>query len=553
LCPSATPILVKPSLQWHKRPLHGDLKGDVTMATASIRAGGNGTGVSGKGLKGDALGLVSSIVIAMASTAPAYSLAATLGFVVMAVGIYSPAIMVLAFLPMLFIAIAYQELNQDTPDCGTTFTWAARALGPRAGWMGGWGIIAADIIVMANLAEVAGSYFFLLFGAQDLAHNTFWVTTLGCVWIVLMTWVCYIGIEVSARLQYWLVAIEVVILLLFSVVALVKVYNDNATPASMMPSWDWFNPFGIHSFSAFAQGTLVAIFIYWGWDTAVAVNEETEDKDKTPGQAAVISTVLLLTTYAVVTVAAQAYAGTGTTGLGLANEAHSGDVLSALGNAVLGSTLGKLLIFMTLTSAAASSQTSILPTARTTLAMAVYRAIPKVFARMHPRYMTPTWSTVVMGVASMAFYLGLTLVSENVLADSISSVGLMVAFYYGLTGFACVWYFRRTLFKNARNFLLRGVLPLVGGVILLIAFLESAKEMFADDYGTTSFLGIGGVFLIGIGTLLLGMVLMEVYNWFAPAYFRGEILTADTQVVVTDEGEVVGANSSDAKSREHVV
>jgi amino acid transporter len=185
--------------------------------------------------------------------------------------------------------------------------------------------------------------------------------------------------------------------------------------------------------------------------------------------------------------------------------------------------------------------------------MAVYRAIPKVFARMHPRYMTPTWSTVVMGVASMAFYLGLTLVSENVLADSISSVGLMVAFYYGLTGFACVWYFRRTLFKNARNFLLRGVLPLVGGVILLIAFLESAKEMFADDYGTTSFLGIGGVFLIGIGTLLLGMVLMEVYNWFAPAYFRGEILTADTQVVVTDEGEVVGANSSDAKSREHVV
>ena len=170
------------------------------MATASIRAGGNGTGVSGKGLKGDALGLVSSIVIAMASTAPAYSLAATLGFVVMAVGIYSPAIMVLAFLPMLFIAIAYQELNQDTPDCGTTFTWAARALGPRAGWMGGWGIIAADIIVMANLAEVAGSYFFLLFGAQDLAHNTFWVTTLGCVWIALMTWVCYIGIEVSARL-----------------------------------------------------------------------------------------------------------------------------------------------------------------------------------------------------------------------------------------------------------------------------------------------------------------------------------------------------------------
>ena len=113
----------------------------------------DGTAVD-KGLKTGAVGLVSSVVIGMASTAPAYSLAATLGFVVIAVGVKAPTIMLLAFVPMLFIAIAFSELNKREPDCGTTFTWAARAFGPRTGWIGGWGIIAADVIVMANLAQI---------------------------------------------------------------------------------------------------------------------------------------------------------------------------------------------------------------------------------------------------------------------------------------------------------------------------------------------------------------------------------------------------------------
>ena len=80
-----------------------------------------------KGLKSGALGLVSSIVLGVSSTAPAYALAATLGFVVIAVGVKAPAIMLLAFIPMYFIAVAYAELNKAEPDCGTTFTWAARA------------------------------------------------------------------------------------------------------------------------------------------------------------------------------------------------------------------------------------------------------------------------------------------------------------------------------------------------------------------------------------------------------------------------------------------
>jgi amino acid transporter len=420
---------------------------------------------------------------------------------------------------MLFIALAYQELNREMPDCGTTFTWCTKAFGPRAGWLGGWGIVAADVIVMANLAQIAGSYGFLLFGADDLATSRFWVTLVGVLWIVVMTWICYKGIEVSARIQYALFGIELVVLVIFSAVALIKVYAGAPPAGSIHPELAWFNPFEIGSFSGFTEGILLAIFIYWGWDTAVSINEETADRNRTPGRAAVISTVVLLATYAVVTVAAQAYAGTGESGLGLSNPENTDDVLSGLGNAVLGSDLGKILILMTLTSAAASTQTTILPTARTTLSMAAHRALPPSFARIHSRNLTPTTSTVVMGVASVVFYVGLTLISENVLGDSITSVGLMIAFYYGLTGFACVWYFRRSIFGSIRHFLLRGLLPLLGGLMLLAAFLKSAIDMYAMDYGDTSFAGVGGVFLTGIGALVLGLILMEGYRLMAPHFF----------------------------------
>ena len=71
-----------------------------------------------KGLKADALGYVSNVVIAVASTAPAYSLAATLGFIVAVggVGVHAPAILIVSFVPMLFISLGYHYLNLADPD-----------------------------------------------------------------------------------------------------------------------------------------------------------------------------------------------------------------------------------------------------------------------------------------------------------------------------------------------------------------------------------------------------------------------------------------------------
>jgi amino acid transporter len=497
------------------------------MTAQTSDAQGSGSAPGGKGLKGGALGLVSSVVIGLASTAPAYSLAATLGLIVAIAGEKAPAIMLLAFVPMYLIAVAYRELNEAEPDCGTTFTWAGRTFGPWVGWLGGWGIIAADVIVMANLAQIAGAYSFKLFGADALAEDKFWSTFAGVVWILVMTYICYRGIEVSARLQYALLGIEVLVLLAFAVVALVKVYSGDAPEGSMTPSIAWFWPDGL-GVGDIVNAVLLAVFIYWGWDTAVACNEESDDPGKTPGRAAVISTLLLLATYALVAVAAVAFAGTGTEGIGLGNAENEADVFNAMSSTVFGdSALGKffvvLLIISVLTSASASTQTTILPTARTALSMGAYRAIPERFARIHPRNLTPSYATWAMGIVSIAFYVGLTLVSNDVLADSIAAVGLMIAFYYGLTGFACVWFYRKQL--HGRDLWTKGVLPGLGGLMLLAAFVIASYNYFQPDYGATSIGGVGGVFLVGIGALLLGAVLMLVYSRVAPAFFRGETLT----------------------------
>ncbi|MFI9045553.1 APC family permease [Streptomyces sp. NPDC053427] len=499
-------------------------------------SGGAHSAGTDKGLKGGALGLFASTVIGLSSTAPAYSLAATLGVIVAVVGLQSPVIIILAFVPMFLIAYGYKGLNQVDPDCGTTFTWASRAFGPHTGWLGGWGIVAADIIVMANLAQIAGQYGFQLVGAPGLAHSTLWTMVAGVVWIALMTWICYIGIEVSANLQKVLLTVEVVMLLVLAVTALVRVYSGAAPGTSQHIAWSWFDPTRISSLEAFTTGILTTVFIYWGWDSCVSVNEETTDRTRTPGRAAVASTVILLCVYLLVTTSAQSFAGVKATGIGLANPDNAADVLSNLGNEIFGSGAGgqaltKLLIFMVLTSAAASTQTTILPTARTTLSMATFKALPAHFARIHPRFLTPTWSTVGMGLASIVFFVLLSRVSENLLADSIGSVGLMIAFYYGLTGFACVWYFRKVLRRSPRTLWTKGIMPGLGGVMLLYFFVYACVVYAAPDYGSTSWTlpfpphwQLGGVFVTGLGGLILGAVLMLVYRVLSPAFFRKEII-----------------------------
>jgi amino acid transporter len=493
------------------------------MAT-DVSATGTGGVVESKGLKAGALGLASATVVGVASTAPAYSLAASLGLVTAVVGTKAPAIMWIAFIPMGCIAAAFYYLNKADPDCGTNFAWVTRSMGPRTGWLGGWSSMMADLIIMPSLALIASQYFFTLFGMPNLARNTWCTLALGIVFIMVMTWVCVVGIELSARSQMALLITELAVLVLFSVVALYKVYGHHLK-GTVHPALTWLTPHHFGGTSAFADGLLAAVFIYWGWDTATSVNEETENANTTPGVAGILSTVILVAIFVVVAITAQAAQGADYL------SKNSNDVLSAVGQLVFGSSgFGyvalKLLVIAVLTSSAASCQTTILPAARTSLSMALHRAFPPKLGEVDARHLTPAFSTWLFGIASSVWLTGLVVLSRvsggNVLTWSVSGVGLMIAYYYGQTGFACVIYYRRYILKSLKNFIFVGLLPLIGGLGLAFTFVWSLKDMSHPSFTTppTDWLGVNPVMWLGLGTLLAGIPLMLWWNSHDHAYFR---------------------------------
>ncbi|WP_326566955.1 APC family permease [Amycolatopsis rhabdoformis] len=497
--------------------------------------------VQAKGLRSGALGMVSAMVIGMSSTAPAYSIAATLGFIVLAgTGFKAAAFILLSFIPVLFVAVAFRELNTAEPDCGTNFTWATRAFGSRAGWMTGWVVTVAQLLVMSSQSALTGKYTLLLFGADSLADNSAVTTAIGCAWLLGLCYLCYRGIEVSARVQWILLGVELAVLIVFSIVALVRVYGGSAGPQATHPQWSWLWPNDVGLGTA-VSAVLLAVFIYWGWESSLSVNEESADPRRAPGRAAVLSTVLLVLNYLLVTVAALAFAGVGEGGIGLGNEANSEDVLAGLGGAVfgdsgLGKVMGLLLIVSVLTSGAATSQATIMPAARTTLSMASHGALPKVFGRVHPKYQTPSVSTWTFGLVSLVLYVLLAVWSDNVLSDSVDAVGLTIAIEYTMTALACVWVFRKTLFASVRHFFLRGVLPFVGGVFFLLVLVLAVIEYAKPDAGETTVFGIGGVAVIGVVSILIGFPLMFAVHRACREFFAGRSLPRGS---VARDGEAI--------------
>jgi hypothetical protein len=131
------------------------------------------------------------------------------------------------------------------------------------------------------------------------------------------------------------------------------------------------------------------------------------------------------------------------------------------------------------------------------------------------------------------FYTAMMILSENALTDTIYSLGLMICFYYGLTAFACIWFFRHELFADAKSFVFKLLFPLLGGIGLFTVLVVTLHDAASPEYGSgASVFGVGLVLVLGVGLIVLGLVLMMVWRSVQPAFFRGETLLHDTPVVV---------------------
>ena len=479
-------------------------------------------------LRSDAIGFVDALVIGLNATSPAYSIAAVIGPLVVIAGVHAPGIMLASFVPMLLIASAFFYLNKVDKDCGTTFSWVTRAMGPWAGWLGGWAITMTGVLVVGSLADIGVSFALQGFGLDDAADTTWIRQGLAVVLILVMTAICVAGTEGSARLQNILIIAQVVFLLVFAVVAFYQVYADTSSLESIRPSVDWLNPFAVGG-SALTSGLLLGVFIYWGWESAVNLTEETAGSASAPGLAGIWSTVILLVTYLAVAFAVVAYAGTQF----LVDNADEEEAIFPL---LASEALGQwdwIVYFAVATSAIASTQTTIIPASRTALSMARRGALPRTFGHIHPRFRTPDVSTWWVAAIAIGWYLVVNLISENALFDSLSALSLLIAFYYALTGIACAVYYRHHLTESIKNFLLIGLGPVAGALLLIWLLVASVRDLSdpANSYSQSSWFGLGPPLVIGIGIAVAGVVAMIWWRFVSPRFWEERAGVADPDLV----------------------
>jgi amino acid transporter len=427
-------------------------------------------------LKSDELNLFDSTIVAVSSVAPAYSLAATLSLLFAAVAYAGPAVIIVSFIPVLFIAVAYFYLNRRDPNCGACYAWLSKLVSPSVGWFSGWVQVAASVLFCVAAPILAGGYtlqFMHTVGWINArtAGNTWLTVMVGALWLAVITFITIYGIRWTANSQWFFLLIQYVALLGASIWGIVKVAADHPVGSTGF-RWSWLDPLSIHGYKGLAVGCVLGLFFFWGWDTAVNLNEESKSSTKTPGQAGIISMFLLLFIFVLNIVSAQM--------LLPAKEFSSQgpDVLFYFAQRAGGPWMGYLMIIAVLSSTVADTQTTLLPAARVTLSMARDGVFPRVFGVIHGEFQTPMIGTLILAfVAQLGILIRAGSPTVNsVYGNLIDNIGVLVAFYYGATGLACAWSYRTVMFKKASFFFTGILLPFLAGLFCFWVGYEVVRQ-----------------------------------------------------------------------------
>jgi amino acid transporter len=423
------------------------------------------------GLRENAIGLADAIIVGMASSGPTASLAVSLAAIVGAASFAGPITILVCFLPMLGIALAYRRLNRWRVDCGGSYVWVGRAITPYLGFVVGWIMLLGYFLGTISDILPVGPY--VLQVVDPGAQNSSVATAISAsVWLVIVTVIAYIGIQLTARFQWLLASIEYVILTVFAVVVLVAVLGHHRGTAPF--HWSWFSWHSMGGTSGLVGGILIAVYMFSGWDTSVYVNEETRQSRVNPGRAVVVGVVTLGIMYAFYTFAFQG----GVTQKALAN--NGDDALAYIVKSVAGSPWDKVMIVAVLLSIVGATQTALVAGSRIAFAMGQDKVLPAGLGRSHPRHRTPAVATVVFAVLTLVVTWIYTLGSDSVegaFTNVVSSVGLMFALFYAATGIAMAVYYRRLAARGVGAFLELALVPLVSAAFLLWVAFKSVPGL----------------------------------------------------------------------------
>jgi amino acid transporter len=443
---------------------------DLNPGAAASTATTTAQGPSGR-LRQNAIGLADAIIVGMASSGPTASLAVTLAAIVAVSAYAGPLAILVCFLPMLGIALAYRRLNHWRVDCGASYVWVGRAITPYLGFMVGWIMLLGYFLGTISDILPVGPYALQLVD-PGLQNSDLAAAVSASVWLAIVTVVAYIGIQLTARFQWLLAAVEYVIVTVFAIVTLVAVLGHHRGTSAFHLSWfSWHSMGGT---SGLVGGILIAVYMFSGWDTSVYVNEETQRSRVNPGRAVVVGVITLAVMYAFFTFAFQG----GVSKKALA--AHGADALSYIAGSVAGSAWGKVMIAAVLLSIVGATQTALVAGARIALSMGQDKVLPSALGRSHPVHRTPAVATVVFAVLTLAVTWVYTLSSSSVegaFTSVVSSVGLMFALFYAATGVAMAVYYRKLAARGIGTFLELALVPLASAAFLIWVAIKSVPGL----------------------------------------------------------------------------
>lgn len=486
-------------------------------ATTAATTPGEAAPAAGQASMRRTLGVRDGMAIAASSTAATTSIGIGFGALAVYAGRQIPALLIVAFLPILGIALSYARLNRTEPNCGNGYTWVGRSVGAWPGFLTGWVVLVGNVVFMAYTSAVTGSVV-LQFANKAHLHRLAGITldpgstkvstVVGLVALVAVTVTAVTGVRAATRLQWWLLAFEYTVLLVFCTWALVAGHQAF--------SFSWLNPFAIGSVHSLAQGLVLAVFIFWGWDAAFTVNEETRDASDA-SRGGLIALFVMLGLFVFAAISFQRVMGTGEL------VTQGPQALTFLGDKLAPEPWGSLPLAALMCSAFASLQSSVIPTARGALAMGRDQTLGRMWTRIHPRYGSPAVGTIVImalsaGVAVLA--IGIPKINTMILT-AVNSIGLIVALYYGLTALACAVRFRGALREGVGEALRAVVVPGLSALALFglggyLAYqYATMSHHFAANPGN-------GWFMLLIPALFIvsGLVAAGVAKWHRrSAYF----------------------------------
>jgi len=449
------------------------------------------TRLSDHSLRQGALGLLDTAVMAVAGSAPAYSITASTAALVAAVGIAGPAALSIAFVPMIGITIAFSYLNLWRSDAGAAYAWVGRALHPGLGFIAGWSLLSLSTIFMVAAALPAGEATLDLIAPGQL-HDVLWVTSIGAAWFLGVLALVTCGITATAKVQVVLTLLEVGALILVGGLA---IWHARITPVTAF-SWNWFFPSAFGSFDSFTAGMLVAIFYFFGWDVSSNLAEETANAKKAAGLGGVVGVLVIVALFLLLQVAVQMVLTSDQI------QANAANLLPALGHVALGAPWSAVAILAVMVSAVATLQTQLLQCTRLLFSMARDRVIGEPMGWLHPRFQTPWLAGLTIACVSLLlFATSATVPSVNqLMSDLINAIGVQVSFYYALAGIACVWYYRLVIFTGWKMLVFAGIVPLTSALFVASVGLYQLPQ-----------LGFR-VSVMSIGTILIGIAPLCYYR-----------------------------------------